>query len=142
MNKFSIFLISSFLFFSIFGLFQIKFRVQYLNKDVSELKRQLEQEKESIHILKAEWAYLNQPQRLRELAKRYLNLDDIKISQIRNFDDCLKSQPIIPSAEQAEYHKLQIKNKLTKNVRWNYKDKNLFVYHPNSKKLLVSISGN
>jgi cell division protein FtsL len=62
---------------SIFGLFQVKFYVQDLSKDIIELGRQLKQEKESLHILKAEWTYLNQPERLRQLAGKYLQLEII-----------------------------------------------------------------
>jgi hypothetical protein len=71
---------------SIFGLFQVKFYVQDLSKDIIELGRQLKQEKESLHILKAEWTYLNQPERLRQLAGKYLQLDNIKLSQMHKMD--------------------------------------------------------
>ena len=67
---------------SVFGLFQIKFKVQNLNRELVELKLQLEQEKSSIHVLKAEWAYLNQPERLDRLAKKFLDLVELKPEQI------------------------------------------------------------
>ena len=35
---------------------------------VDALKRQINEERRAISILKAEWAYLNRPDRLRELA--------------------------------------------------------------------------
>ncbi len=67
---------------SVFGLFQIKFKVQNLHLEVAELKRSLEHEKNSIHVLKAEWAYLNQPERLQRLAEKYLNLREVQHDQI------------------------------------------------------------
>lgn len=66
----------------VFGLFQVKFKVQNLHREVAELQKQLEHEKNSIHVLKAEWAYLNQPERLQRLAEKFLNLAELKPEQI------------------------------------------------------------
>ncbi len=66
----------------IFGLFQVKFKVQSLHKELAELKKQLEHEKDSIHVLQAEWTYLNKPERLQALAEKLLNLAEIKSEQI------------------------------------------------------------
>lgn len=68
--------------FSVFGLFQIKFKVHSLHIEVAELKKQLEHEKNSIHVLKAEWAYLTQPDRLQKLSEKYLNLKELQHDQI------------------------------------------------------------
>ena len=68
---------------SAFGVFQVKYRVQDLRKDLTEINRQLEQEHDAIHILKAEWSYLNQPDRLRNIVHRHLpNLDAVTVTQI------------------------------------------------------------
>jgi cell division protein FtsL len=67
---------------SVFGLFQIKYKVLDLRKDLSEINRQLEQEKEAIHVLKAEWAYLNQPDRLKRLASKHLKLEPVTVAQM------------------------------------------------------------
>jgi hypothetical protein len=66
----------------IFTLFQVKFKVQMLNKQMTELKQQLSREKDAIYVLKAEWAYLNQPERLERLSMKFLNLSEIKPCQI------------------------------------------------------------
>ncbi len=66
----------------VFGLFQVKFRVQNLHREVAELQKQLDHEKSSIHVLKAEWTYLNQPERLQRLAEKFLNLSEVKSDQI------------------------------------------------------------
>lgn len=66
----------------IFGLFQIKFKVQHLHLELTELKTQLVREKNLIHVLKAEWAYLNTPERLQRLAKKFLNLAEMTPEQI------------------------------------------------------------
>ncbi len=66
----------------VFGLFQVKFKVQNLHREMAELEKQLEHEKNSIHVLKAEWAYLNQPERLQRLAEKFLNLAEMRAEQI------------------------------------------------------------
>jgi len=66
----------------IYVLFQVKYEVQFLARDLAETKRQLKEEKASIKVLNAEWTYLNQPSRLRELANRHLQLGPISNIQV------------------------------------------------------------
>ena len=68
---------------SAFGLFQVKYRVQALHKDLAEINRQLDEERSATHVLKAEWAYLNHPDRLRALTGRHLQLTPIMLSQLQ-----------------------------------------------------------
>ena len=49
------------------------YRTQASLRRVSDLQQQIAAERESISVLKAEWAYLNRPDRLRELVD--LNYD-------------------------------------------------------------------
>jgi hypothetical protein len=51
-----------------FGLYLVKYSVQEVQRDVAALEARLAQEKETIQLLRTEWAYLNRPERLRELA--------------------------------------------------------------------------
>jgi len=64
------------------GLYLVKYAVQDVQRDVATLKTQLASEKESLHLLSAEWAYLNRPERLRALADRHLDLVPIDSRQI------------------------------------------------------------
>ncbi len=82
MIKFRYFIALTLLACCIFGLFQVKFKVQNLDREMNELKQQLAHEKETIHVLKAEWAYLNQPERLQRLAEKFLDLNEIKHDQL------------------------------------------------------------
>ena len=66
----------------VFVLFQVKFKVQNLHRELVEIKQQLEHEKNSVYILKAEWAYLNKPERLQRLAVKFLDLAELKSEQI------------------------------------------------------------
>ncbi len=61
---------------SIFILFEIKFHVENVKRELMEVNRQLIEEEEALHVLQAEWSHLNQPARLAALAAKYLNLDE------------------------------------------------------------------
>jgi cell division protein FtsL len=56
------------------GVYLVKYSVQDVQREVVSLKTELAKEKESLHLLNAEWAYLNRPDRLRQLADRHLDL--------------------------------------------------------------------
>ncbi len=56
-------------------VFQIKYAVQELEGELVQVNAQIVQDQEAIHVLRAEWSYLNQPERIAGLAERYLGLD-------------------------------------------------------------------
>ena len=56
------------------GLFQIKYKVVELEDEIKTLNREIFKAEESIHILKAEWAYRTSPQRLDKLVQNHLGL--------------------------------------------------------------------
>ena len=66
------------------SLFMLKYEVQTQEQRLSGLRKDIVETKESIHVLKAEWSYLNDPSRLREQAERHLGLHPLKPSQIVN----------------------------------------------------------
>jgi cell division protein FtsL len=103
------FFIVTVLLISILALFQVKYKVQGLDRDLKEINRQIRSDKDSIHVLKAEWAYLNQPERLTHLAQKYLKLEKVQISQIVD-------QNVTQDSKQ-NYHP----NLLATTVKWNYK---------------------
>lgn len=71
---------------SVFGLFQVKYKVYSLKKDLNEINRQLAEDKDSIRVLKAEWAYLNKPDRIEHLADKYLQMDNVKVANVYKSD--------------------------------------------------------
>ena len=66
------------------GVYLVKYSVQDVQSNVVTLKTQLASEKESLHLLNAEWAYLNRPDRLRQLADRHLDLIPLDSRRIEN----------------------------------------------------------
>ena len=79
------------------GLYLVKYSVQGVQRDVATLKQQLATEKESLHLLNAEWAYLNRPDRLRQLADRHLDLVPLDSRQIEDINS-------IPAAATEDEH--------------------------------------
>ena len=56
-------------------------------------RRQIAVETDAIHVLGAEWSYLNRPDRLQVLAERYLDLTPIQPAQISTLQTLPKLDP-------------------------------------------------
>jgi cell division protein FtsL len=69
------------------GLFHVKYQVQNLEEELNLEHRSILHRQEAIHILKAEWSYLNQPARLSDLAKRHLGLAPLDSNRLVRLDD-------------------------------------------------------
>ena len=96
-------------------LFFIKIRVQELSRNIKQLNSQILLERESIHILKAEYSYLTSPQRLKELTKKELNLQLPKNSQLMSFEQMkvYLSQFVLTGQDEAltqDTEKLEVAN--------------------------------
>ena len=65
-----------------FILFKVKYEVVEVEQKLTETCRLIAQEKANIHILKAEWSHLNEPQRLQALAEKYLDIMPMKTQQV------------------------------------------------------------
>lgn len=70
-----------------YGVFQVKYEVQEMEARLQQLQRGIVSDRQAIHVLKAEWSYLNQPNRLQELTKRHLPLTPIVAAQIGRIED-------------------------------------------------------
>ena len=69
-----------------FGLFALKYEVRGLEGNLERLEREAEADQEAIRVLKAEWSYLNRPERLRSLSARYLPLAAVDANQVGTLD--------------------------------------------------------
>src|SRR5688500_16445078 len=67
------------------GLFQVKYNVQSKERDLREVRRQIEANYNAIHVLQAEWSYLNDPLRLADLTRRHTGLVPTTPGQIGDF---------------------------------------------------------
>ena len=68
-----------------FGTFVMKNYVADLEKELTQINRKINDDVKSIHILKAEWSHLNNPERLRSLATKHISLEPVKPEQIISY---------------------------------------------------------
>lgn len=67
---------------SAIALYQLKFETRQLQERADHLNRQIIEDQSGIRVLEAEWAYLSSPERLQELAGRYLALKPASPAQV------------------------------------------------------------
>jgi hypothetical protein len=53
------------------GVYQLKYQVQGLEAQLARTNREIVAEQDAIHVLKAEWSYLNQPRQISEMARKF-----------------------------------------------------------------------
>lgn len=63
-------------------LMDVSHHVQRAERDIKRLDHEIAREEESIRVLKAEWAYLNNPVRLEALAADYVDLISPEAAQL------------------------------------------------------------
>lgn len=85
---------------SAFALYSVKFKVQTLRAQIADISSQLEQERESMNVVAAEWAYLNRPDRLQKLAASYLKTEETTVEQIADVAAIPFPQVVEAAAEQ------------------------------------------
>jgi cell division protein FtsL len=66
-------------------LFSIKYEVQDLKDELSEVNRQIVAEQRALHILHAEWSHLTDPERLMTLSSKHLDLQPLLPEQLGSF---------------------------------------------------------
>jgi hypothetical protein len=69
-----------------FGLYLVKYSVQNVKSEVIAREIELKNERESLHLLQAEWAYLTRPERITRLAELHLKLTPLRSAQITQVD--------------------------------------------------------
>jgi hypothetical protein len=68
------------------GLYMVKFEVQSVREQVADATHQLEVERDALHVISAEWAYLSRPERLRSLAAKHLKMAPVQTPQLVAMD--------------------------------------------------------
>ncbi len=69
------------------ALFYLNFEVTALEDELDGLNKKIISDREAIHVLKAEWSHLNDVNRLRDLAKRYLEMQPTAPFQVKQAED-------------------------------------------------------
>lgn len=72
---------------AVYGLYQLADEVQKLDSDLKKLQANIEENKESIRVLNAEWAYANRPDNLQRLAAKHLPLLLVAPYQVAKITD-------------------------------------------------------
>lgn len=67
-------------------LFVVKYEVKDLEHRLSGLNAEIHRNQETIHILRAEWSYLNDPVRLRTLSEKHLGMKPVTPTQVATLD--------------------------------------------------------
>mgnify|MGYP001178871601 FL=1 len=67
------------------ALLLVSYQVQSLENELKTLERAAIAQQEEIHVLRAEWSFLNRPERLARLAGRHLELAPVTPSQMSSF---------------------------------------------------------
>ena len=77
------------------GLFTVKYKVQDLEEKIDRTNQKIVESQQATHILRVEWAHLNEAERIERLAIKHLNLEPASIKQVIRLDS-LKSESVPP----------------------------------------------
>ncbi len=55
-------------------IYEVKYDTRSLDVDIASLSKDIEAERDSVAVLRAEWSLLNRPERIERLAEKYLDL--------------------------------------------------------------------
>ena len=69
------------------GLFLMKYEMRALEERLAGLNRNILENKQALHVLRAEWSYLNRPARLEKLGRRMLRLEPVRAGQTGRITD-------------------------------------------------------
>ena len=72
------------------GLFTVKYKVQDLEEKIDRTNQKIIESQQATHILRVEWAHLNEAERIEKLAIKHLKLEPASIKQVVRLDS-LKS---------------------------------------------------
>lgn len=82
------------------GVYELKYDVAQLEADAARLAGELAKERQALHVLATDWAYLNRPEYLAELAEEHLDLVPMDADRIVAAHDLPRRIP--PTSELAE----------------------------------------
>ncbi len=90
-----------------FILYSVKYEVQSLRAQIAQTAKELEQEREALNVVSAEWEYLNRPERLQALSEKYLATTSTRVEQIAVVEAIPFPKQLQASAEKPEASQVQ-----------------------------------
>ena len=69
------------------AVFYVSQTVERLERELALQQRAILEHQEAIHVLEAEWSYLNRPERISLLAERFLALAPLSADHVVGIDD-------------------------------------------------------
>ena len=89
-------------------IYQVKYQSRALDAEIVTLGKQIDEERDGIAVLRAEWSLLNRPERIERLAQKYLKLAPARPTQLVTIDtvtdrdfDRTRLEAVPPVAAQA-----------------------------------------
>jgi len=67
-------------------IYQVKYETRGLDAQIASLNKKIDEERDAIAVLRAEWSLLNRPERIERLARKYLKLAPAKPFQLLTVD--------------------------------------------------------
>src|SRR6476660_1486794 len=80
------------------GLFTVKYKVQDLEEKIDRTNQKIVESQQATHILRVEWAHLNEAERIEQLAIKHLKLEPASIKQVVRLDS-LKPDSVKPDSQ-------------------------------------------
>jgi cell division protein FtsL len=72
---------------SAFYAYTIKYETTLEAEQLQKIRMKAQRERDAIAVLKAEWQYLNRPDRVQALAERHLDLQPFSVTQVVRISD-------------------------------------------------------
>ena len=67
-------------------IYQVKYEARALDEEIATLGRQIDEERDGLAVLRAEWSLLNRPERIERLAQKFLKLAPAQPRQLVTLD--------------------------------------------------------
>ena len=72
-------------------IYEVKYDTRGLETRVQELQTAIQEERDAIAVLRAEWSLLNRPERVERLARKHLGLEPLAAQRMIAVEDLEKS---------------------------------------------------
>ena len=67
-------------------IYQVKYESRGLDAEIASLGKRIDEERDALAVLRAEWSLLKRPERIERLAQKYLKLSPAKPAQLLTVD--------------------------------------------------------